>query len=54
MIGSRTACCAMYPWIAWAPDDADQLRAAILASIDRFKMDTPMMNEARRKLLARD
>ncbi len=41
-------------WIDRKPDDADELRAQILANIDRFGVNSPMMAEARRKLLARD
>jgi hypothetical protein len=41
-------------WTVWEPDDAEELRAKILANIDRFGIDSPMMAEARHKLMARD
>ncbi len=41
-------------WIDWNIDDAEELRAQILANIDRFGIDSPMMASARRKLVARD
>jgi hypothetical protein len=41
-------------WIDMEPDGAEALREAILASIDRLRVDSPMMAAARRKLLLRD
>jgi hypothetical protein len=40
--------------INWKPDDAEELRAQILANIERFGINSPMMAEARRKLVTRD
>jgi hypothetical protein len=41
-------------WIDWEPEDGDELRKLILAAIDRLGVKSPMMDGARRKLLARD
>jgi hypothetical protein len=41
-------------WIEWEPEDSQELRALILASMDRLKVNSPMMEGARRKLMARD
>lgn len=41
-------------WIAYQPEDGEELRLQILANIDRIGADTPMMAAARRKLMATD
>ena len=41
-------------WPTWKPDDADELRRKILANIERLGIRTPMMEAAKRKLLATD
>ena len=41
-------------WPTWKPDDADELRQAILSNIDRLGVHTPMMAAAKRKLMDSD
>jgi hypothetical protein len=41
-------------WINYEPEGSEELRAMILANIERIGGNSPMMAEAKRKLLARD